>query len=149
MATTTLTPSPQEQQTSLLEKIVHWLFFGVIFTLAPFLALSIDDVDRGITPSIATLFGRGELLIVAAIIAAGGIGDLFNAEVPAERKVPRLIVLILCLVALVVTCFWFADVSSLAISKHPPNPRTVAEASLAIFVFATIAGLSALVLSET
>ncbi len=148
MATTELTPSPQQQPTSLFLTILHWLFFGVVMTLAPFLVVLIDDIDRNITPNIEALFGRGELLIVAAIIAAGGIGQLFGTDVPSKHKASKLIVVALCIVTVFATCFWFGDVSSLVISKHPPNPHTIAWGSVIIFVSTVIAGVSALALSE-
>lgn len=130
------------------EKVVHWLIFGVVMALVPFAAAFFGDVDRGVKLHSATLFGKGELLIVAAVIAAGAIGDLFGTEVRETRKVPKLIVLGFCVISLVATSLWFADISSLILSPHPANPQEVAAGSMAFFGFTVAIGLSALLLAE-
>ena len=140
--------SQSEEVSSPVDRLLHWMFFGVIMALAPFLAALFGDIDRSINLSFASLFGKGELLIVAAIISAGGIGELFGTEVKKTRKMPKLLVLGFSVISLVATCIWFADVSSLLITKHPANPETVAMGSIILFVFAVIEGSSALLLSE-
>ena len=131
------------------EKILHWLFFGVLMALAPFLALMLDDVTNSTPMSLISLFGHGELLIVTSIIAAGGVGDLFGTEVSKELRVPRLIVLCSCLAVLIVTCLWFAAVSALLTTQHPvQHPGTVAWGSVWLFSFGVLAGGSALLMSQ-
>lgn len=147
MVTAEQAQDQQEQGSSIMEKLLHWFFFGVVMTLVPFLAAFFGDIDRNIKLSCAALFGQGELLIVATVISAGGIGELFGTEVKKTRKAPKLIVLGFSVISLVATCIWFADVSSLVITKQPADPRTVAAGSIILFVFAVIEGLSALLLS--
>jgi hypothetical protein len=137
-----------EDESSILEKLLHWLFFGVIMTLIPFMAAIFGDIDRGINLSLAAVFGQGELLIVATVLSAEGIGQLVGSEASKSRRIPKLIVLGFCVTSLVATCIWFADISSLLITKHPADPNTVASGSVLLFSFAFIEGLAALVLSE-
>jgi hypothetical protein len=127
---------------------MHWLIFGVVMALIPFGAAILSDSDRGISITLGTLFGQGELLIVATIISAGGIGDLFGAKVGESRRTARLLVLGFSIVSLVATSYWFADVSSLLFTKHPADAQTVAKGSILLFLFAIVGGISALVLSE-
>ena len=140
--------TPREKSAKTSEKVVHWLIFGVAMALIPFGASIFGDMDRGIGLHSTTLFGKGELLIVASVIAAGSIGDLFRNEIPENRKVPRLIVLGCCLISLVITSLWFADISSLIIANHPASPREVAAGSLILFFFTVATGTSALLLAE-
>lgn len=137
-----------EERSRVPEKVVHWLIFGVIMTLVPFMAVLLDDIDRGVPPTLVALFGRGELLIVAAIIAAGGIGELFGRDVSENRRIPKLVILGLCVLALVVTSLWFADVTSLTISTHPPRPEVVTTGSVGLFLATVAATTSGLLLSE-
>lgn len=146
---TGVTPEGHAQASSTPEKVLRWLFFGVLMALAPFLALLINDITNSTPMSLASFFGHGELLIVATIIAAGGIGDLFGTEVRRERRMAKLIVLFCCIAVLVATCFWFAAVSTLVATEHPPqHPETVAWGSIMLFAFGVLAGGSALLLSE-
>ena len=150
MATGQITSPTKRKLAETSEKVVHWLIFGVLMALVPFAAAFFGDVDRGVKLHSATLFGKGELLIVAAVIAGGAIGDLFGTEVRETRKVPKLIVLGFCVISLVATSLWFADISSLILSqpKHPANPQDVAAGSMAFFGFTVAIGLSALLLAE-
>jgi hypothetical protein len=148
MATEEVTGNKSERELSTAERLMHWLFFGVIMTLIPFMAAMFGDIDRGIRLSFATLFGQGELLIVATIISAGGIGELFGSEISETRRMPKLLLLGFCVISLVATCIWFADISSLLVTRHPADPETVAVGSIVLFFFAVIEGLAALILSE-
>lgn len=133
---------------SISEKLLHWLFFGVLMALVPFVAVIFSDVDRGKGFDYSSLFGRGDLLIVATIISAGGIGDLFGTAVDKRHRTPKLIVLGCSIVSIAVACIWFGDISSLLFTAHPADPKTVAVGSLILFVFAILEGISALMLSE-
>jgi len=133
---------------STTERIVDWLIFGVVLTLLPFLAVIFLDVDRNTSPKPASLFGHGELLIVAAVIAAGAIGELTLTRKRSSRRVSRRITLGFCIVIFGATTLWFADISALILAKQPPQPQTVAMGSIIIFAFTVIAGLSSLLLSE-
>lgn len=134
---------------SISEKLLHWLFFGVLMALVPFIAAIFSDVDRDKTFDFSSLFGHGDLLIIATIISAGGIGDLFGTAVDKRHRTSKLIVLGCSIVSVAVTCMWFGDISSLLFTAHPADPTTVAVGSLILFVFAIIEGISALMLSES
>ena len=134
---------------SISEKLLHWLFFGVVMALVPFIAAIFSDVDRDKAFSFPSLFGHGDLLIIATIISAGGIGDLFGTAVDKRHRTPKLIVLGCSIVSVAVTCMWFGDISSLLFTTHPADPMTVAVGSLILFAFAIIEGISALMLSES
>lgn len=133
---------------SINEKLLHWLFFGVVMALVPFAAAIFSDVDRGKSFAFSSLFGHGDLLIIATIISAGGIGDLFGTAVDKRHRTPKLVVLGCSIVSIAVTCIWFGDISSLLFTAHPADPKTVAVGSLILFVFAILEGISALMLSE-
>lgn len=148
MAATTRARQKRMEQLSTKDKLLHWLFFGVIMSLVPFAATVFGDLDRGIGMSLSNLFGQGQLLIIATIISAGGIGDLFGTAADKSRRTPKLLVLGFSLINLVVTCLWFADISALVVTRHPADPGTVAVGSIILFVFAVMEGVSALALTE-
>jgi hypothetical protein len=145
--------SKSDQPESTLEKVIRWLIFGVIISLAPFAAVVLDYLDQGIKLTLPALFGRGELLIVSVVIAAGGIGETSGSASDA-RRVPRLIVMGCCVIILITTSIWFADVFSLVTQNHKSSPgsvahpQTVAYGSIIAFFFTIIASGSALTLSK-
>lgn len=150
MATTEAVQPNQEGQEaeSIAERFWHWFFFGVAITLVPFVAVVFGDMDRHVNLSLAALFGQGQLLIIAVVISAAGIGDLVGSEVPKDRKASKKAILGFSVICLIATCSWFADISSLLFTKNPADPGTVAIGSLIAFGAACIVGLSALLITE-
>jgi hypothetical protein len=141
-------PGEDGREASILEAVIRWLIFGVLISLAPFLAVLLDDIDRGIDPTLVTLFGSGELLIVSAVIAAAGIGELFRSAKAYKRRIARQLVLGSSIVNLLAASLWFADVSSLIVSKQHTQPTVVAAGSIGLFISTVVASTSALLLSE-
>jgi hypothetical protein len=140
-------PDDQEQPTT-AERFWNWFFFGVAITLAPFVAVLFGDMDRHINLSLAALFGQGQLLIIAVVISAAGIGDLIASDAKGNRKASKKAILGFSVISLVATCIWFGDISSLLFTKNPADPKTVAIGSLIAFGAACLEGLSVLLISE-
>jgi hypothetical protein len=63
----------------MLRNFFKWFLYTVLASLAPFLALTIVHVVvKGALPSLVTLIGNGELLLICASLAAVGIGDVLT-----------------------------------------------------------------------
>ena len=148
MATTQTGQTTQSESPSIAERFWHWLFFGILITLAPFAAALFADMDNRVNLSLASLFGQGQLLIIAAVISAAGIGDLVSSDIKKSRNASKNAILGFAIISLVATCTWFADVSSLLATKNPADPNVVASGSLILFGFACLEGLSVLLLTE-
>ena len=148
MATTQAGQPAQGENPSIAERFWHWFFFGILITLAPFAAALFGDMDHHVNLSLAALFGQGQLLIIAAVISAAGIGDLVGSEIQKSRNASKKVILGFSIISLVATCTWFADVSSLLFTKNPADPNTVALGSLILFGFACLEGLSVLIITE-
>lgn len=141
-------PGQPGREPSITEEAIRWLFFVVIMALVPFMATTIGDIDRKISLSLAAIFGRGDLLIVATVISADAVGRLMSSEFPESRRIGRTILLGTTLITIAITCLWFADISSLLTTKAPVPASTAALTSITVFGFAAIEGLAALFLSE-
>jgi hypothetical protein len=148
MATARVAPKQSGREPSLAEEAVRWLFFVIIMALVPFIATAIGDSDRHITLSLANIFGRGDLLIVATVVAADAAGRLVSSDFPDSRRIGRMILFGLCSLTIAITCLWFADISSLLPTSAPVPARTAALSSITVFGFAAIEGLAALFLAE-
>jgi hypothetical protein len=148
MATTRVEPGESGREPSLAEEAVRWLFFVIIMALVPFMATAIDDSDRHIAMSLASIFGRGDLLIVATLVSADAAGRLVSSDFPESRRIGRMILFGLCLLTIAITCLWFADISSLLPTSAPVPARTAALNSITVFCFAAFEGLAALFLAK-
>ena len=148
MATTQVGQSTEGQSPSIAERFWHWFFFGILISLAPFAAALFGDMDHHVNLSLAALFGQGQLLIIAAVISAAGIGDLVGSDIKNSRNASMKAIMGFSIISLVATCTWFADVSSLLSTSSPADPRVVANGSLILFGFACVEGLSVLLITE-
>jgi hypothetical protein len=94
-----------------LSKVMHWLFFGVIFAVMPILAGMLINASRGEGIGFWNLIGRGELLIVTAGLAAAAAGQILTKKTPRRRLVANVLafgnIVIACLTSIV-----FANISS-------------------------------------
>ncbi|MET7414029.1 hypothetical protein ACWD7B_20950 [Streptomyces rubiginosohelvolus] len=146
-ATATVDPSidgesPREEA---LGKVIHWLFFGVIFAIMPILAGMLINVSRGEGVGFWELIGRGELLIVTAGLAAAAAGQILTKKTPSRKLTANLLafgnIVIACLTSIV-----FANISSGFQSGDQIDQHAVGIQSLWFFgiTFLT-AGSSALI----
>lgn len=127
------------------EKIIKWLIFSVVLALLPFAFNYLRLSSRSIDPTFINIFGNGELLLVAAGIAAAAVGDLIGSG--SGHKIAKLFagggsVVVLCLASL-----HFADVASL---KNSPtfDADVVVVSSMWFFIFAIISGAGCISLGE-
>ncbi len=66
-------------------RLGRWLMWSVIFPLAPFLAVGlIRRIDSGTLPSMATLFGSGQLMLTSVALLGNGVRELISAD---ERRI--------------------------------------------------------------
>jgi hypothetical protein len=129
------------------EKYVRFFLFGVGVSLTPFLLSAADDFARKTPVTLATLFGHGELAILAVIIAGGAAGEVFLGERPRRHRSAQAVLGGCITIFLVTATGWFSNVSFLANTSRPDPPRQVAVLSICVFGAALVFGLTSLIMS--
>ena len=91
-----------------LTRLVRWLLFTVAVALVPFAFFWVRATQRGAPSSLADVAGGGDLYLVAAAIAATGIGELAGTR---RRHHPLTLLLAIGFALLVVlwSALLFAD----------------------------------------
>jgi hypothetical protein len=79
---------PESVVVETTKKVLHWLTFTVCFGLLPlFCAWAISEF-RGTGRGLTDLLGKGELLMISAVIAGAAIGEVFSASRELGQKRP-------------------------------------------------------------
>lgn len=129
------------------DKLCKWIIYSIIFSLTPIIYHFVRLLSREKEISFATLLGRGEILLICAVISAAAVGEIIASG--KNWKTHKLISGGGCLLILVLSSAWFADVSIALNNKSEYiSLDNVATGSLIMFIFAISASLSCVVLSE-
>lgn len=128
------------------EKVVRWLFFSVAFATLPVIANFLLAVTQGTYPSGPLLLGRGDLLIIAAGVAATGVGELQGVVDESWRRV-RIVVTAAAYLIVCTASLWFASVATSLASKVPIREETIVSGSVIVFCSSVLAGASCVALA--
>lgn len=128
------------------EKLTRWFLFGVIVALLPVIFNYLHLRTRASSVSFDDIAGRGELLLVAAGIAATAIGDLLGSS--ASMKVPKIIAGGFSVIVLGLASLYFADVAAAYLSNQNINAHIVSNTSLTLLLSAIVTGGSCIALAE-
>lgn len=134
-------PVAQPAPLSLLwsEKVLRWLLFGVSFATLPIMANFIFVITQALSPTLPSLAGQGELLIVSAGVAATGAGELQGAALAKLRRV-QIFLTAMAYMVVCVSSLWFASVATDIATRRTFDHSTVAGGSLVIFATAIVTG---------
>jgi hypothetical protein len=109
----TPTQKPGQQSSALLHmwsrhqlRLVGWALFGCIASLLPVLIQIVQGIDSPGGITFNGLFGNGDLLIIAATLAAGALGEVIAAS---RSSWLTLLLTFCCGSELLVTSLWYAD----------------------------------------
>ena len=130
---------------AMVEKIVHFLI-AVAVSLTPIAFNALRMLTRGQSPTLEALSGRGAILLVAAAISASAIGELFASG--ADKRLRKRLAGGSTIIILLLTSFWFADISGAVLSGEAIDLRMVTIGSVMMLVMSTIGGASCVALSE-
>jgi hypothetical protein len=126
-------------------RLIAWLIFGVIMALLPLARSASSDVFvHNITPEDA--FGDGELFVVAAVIAAGAVGEAVVAGLRTKDKLFPLLAFGGCFLCFVVNTIAYWALGSATASEL--SPHRVSSVSLWLFGIAVVASGSVIWLAE-
>ena len=92
------------------EKLVKWFVFSVVIALLLILFNFLLLLTANAPAGLAQLVGHGELLLIAAGLAARAIGDVIGSG--DVRKIPKLIASGAAVIVLVLASFYFSHVAA-------------------------------------
>ena len=135
-------------KTPAIERMVKWVIFSVLITLIPLLAAHLRELTQGSPGSFGALIGRGELLLVAVALCAGGCGEIFSCK----NRVGRTSLIIAggaCVVMILLAVTYYSDLTSAYRNNGFVNVDVVIYYSLVIFGVSVIAsGVSVFLTKE-
>ena len=117
----------------------RWFFFTVIPALAPIMWLASRLRSRELTFDLATLLGKGEVLLACSAFAAAGIGDLIGSG--RQRLRGKIIVAGCCLIVLFNTINDYTDVGLMLEQHQCFDSHWIAIKSLWMCLFSLLCGL--------
>ena len=96
-------------------------------------------ITQAFSPTLSSLMGQGELLIISAGVAATGAGELQGAALDRLRRV-QIFLTAMAYLVVCVSSLWFASVATELAMDKPFDRTTVASGSLVIFAAAILSG---------
>lgn len=120
------------------EALIRWLIFSVLLGLLPIAASLLRLLTRGDAPSVASLIAHGELLLPTASISAAAIGELLGSE--GRRRTLGLISGGVATLVLMLSCFYYAEVTGAVPGVRPLDSTIVSGISFSFYLCAVVAG---------
>jgi hypothetical protein len=130
----------------MLEKLTKWFLFGVVIALLPILFNYFQLRARATPATFDDITGRGELLLVAAGIAAAAVGDLLGTG-PALKTL-KVVAGAFSVIILMTASLFFADVAAGYIAGQKIDAHVVGNTSLILLACAVAAGGGCVALAE-
>ena len=130
----------------IIKKLTLWILFNVLVALLPFVFRYLGATFSGRLANWENILSDGELLLVAAAVASGALGDLIASN--QEDVLPRLVVGGFCLLSLLLSSLCYAFVKALGDLAIGLNPVAIYQWSLIIFISAFTTGTGCVILSE-
>jgi hypothetical protein len=110
----------------------------VFLALLPVLANLLSVLTRGSRLDLEALLGRGELLLIAVVVAGSAGSELQELDsVTTRGALTGFVLIMVCLGSI-----WFADVTSVLRDGGTVATGTVAFGSVIMFLFASLTKLS-------
>lgn len=116
------------------------MLFNVAIALSPFFFEALRLVDRSEKLSLSSVLGTGQLLLVSAAVAAGAAGELVLVDVPKSQKLAKLLAIFGCIPSLIVSSWWFGDVSAASQDGKAPTVTVVTLGSVVVFFCTFVTG---------
>jgi len=130
----------------IIKKLTIWILFNVLVALLPFLFRYLGATFSGQMVNLQNILSDGELLLVAAAVASGALGDLIASN--QEDALPRVIVGGLCILSLLLSSLCYAFVSALGDLSIAQDTLAISQWSIWIFTSAFATGTGCIILTE-
>jgi hypothetical protein len=131
---------------SIVQKLMLWALFNVLVALSPFVFRALGVRFMGKSVVWEEVLSDGELLLVAAAVASGAIGELMISE--KKYITPKLIVSGLCMFCLIIASLCYAFIRAMDKSSVTLETSAIFSWSVWIFMGAFVAGSGCVILSE-
>lgn len=130
----------------MFETFLKWVIFRAVLGLLPlaFSAFRMWAEHRSVT--LEALFSRGELLLVACALSAGGIGELMASS--AKQPILRLLLGGGSVVCLMFGALTYSHVSAQFSSSVPYDQSFVAVVSCFVYAFSLAFAAGCVILAE-
>jgi hypothetical protein len=130
-----------------IEKLVKWFGFRVVLPLTPLVLGAFILWTNGQSVSFERLIGRGELLLLTTVIAAGGIGEL-AAGSGGRWPVIRIILAAGNVIFVFLSAAYFSYLSAALIAGVPVKIDVITHLSRNLYLYAVVTAGCSLWLSE-
>ena len=118
-------------------RMICWFCFGVICGLFPLFFEGLREAGASGGLHLTGVLGKGELLIVSAVVSARALGEMFRVGFPSHEDIARILVGFGCLISCVANSVAYMQVPTF----HVPF---IVDLSLYGFGFALIASSGAI-----
>jgi len=118
-------------------RLTKWFIFSVVIGILPIIWTGLRLLTQGSALSLESLFGRGDLLLVASALSAAAIGELFLST--SDRSVFKLFSGGGCLIVIMVSCLWYSDIVGYLLSGASYDKVIVSKLSIGLFVLSFLA----------
>lgn len=132
---------------AIVQKLIRWFIFSVAVALLPLIFHALQLITRGKSASLSAVTSHGELLIVSVALAAAAIGNIIGNK-NMTLSIPKLLSAGFCMLMLLLSSFYYADISACRISGQPIEDNVIACVSLISYIFTFICSACCIVLSE-
>ena len=143
----------EDQVKGRIYKVTRWLLFGVIIGLLPFSFPFVNILVSGSGADSVNwihvrdmLFGRGDLLLIAATLVAASAGDLIGSG--REREGGKIIAGFWCFVIFIICVVWYGIIADKIEAKTVYNVGRTARVSLWLFCFSVLCSAGFLLLGD-
>jgi hypothetical protein len=126
-------------------RLLKWLIFSVLLALLPLAYNCLHVLTRNGSLSLASLLGKGELLLIAASISAAAVGSLIGGS--KDSLILKFVAGGGSVLLLGLTSLYYVDIT-LPAPGEILNAAVISWTSLAIFGLSVIAGAGCVALEE-
>lgn len=131
-------PAPLRSSRQVSEKITRWIIFNVCIAVLPLAGRALILFNSGKAPSLATLLGSGDLLLVSCGIAAGAIGEIIGT--PSIKSNEKIKAAGYCLLNLFLSAMLYGSITT--------QTLTISISSIILFISTLITSYVCVKLSE-
>jgi hypothetical protein len=134
----------------IFERLVRWLIFSVVLAIVPLVFAAFRLSSRAqlslLADSVSEILARGDLLLVAAILAARASGEIIGSS--SSYRLLKIVANGSAILILLFGALYFADVTAVQMAGEVINDAMVCTTSTYVFFSSVVCGASCIALAE-
>lgn len=127
-------------------RVGNWLVFSVIIALTPLAFVYLSGLLRGVERDVASIIGKGELLIVVIALSGAAIGDLMMSQAVSRRA--RLWCGGTTLIVFLFSAFLYVDVANAFAAGEQLDVQRVVTISIWLFGIGLVSNAGCIAVAE-